>query len=65
MTRHTHRAIESTKRGIGGGIPSRCAREQRGKACLNGGNRIIAQCRCGANGTWCPDHGWSWKDKAE
>lgn len=60
---HRHRAIEHTKRGIGSGVPMpRCRRERTGKACSNGGSRIIGDCKCGAHGAYCPDHGWTWRE---
>lgn len=63
MTAHKHSAIESTLRGRGNNLePLRCKREQRGKACSNG-DRLTAQCRCGATGVWCPDHDWAWSEE--
>ena len=65
MSSHRHKPIENTKRGVGSGIPTRCRREESGIACSNGGNRITAECKCGAKGVWCPDHKWSWSQNEE
>lgn len=62
MSTHRHSPIDSTKRGVGSGVPDpRCSREETGKACPNG-QRMTAKCQCGATGAWCPDHGWSWTE---
>ena len=61
MSRHTHRVIESTRRmGPIGGPTPHCRRETLGQYCSNG-ERMTADCRCGAHGVWCPDHGWHWE----
>ena len=59
--RHAHRPVDGTQRKVGSGLPQpHCHREAHGGYCSNG-DRLTAQCECGAKGVWCPDHGWVWQ----
>lgn len=56
--RHVHTLKPGTERGKTVGGSENCPRNYHGRCQVD----LTARCRCGAKGTHCSTHGWSWEE---